>query len=185
MASIGDLWFTNGRKTARHPDNGGNPKSRRWKARWINPDGTERAKCFARKIDAQQFIERLGSHRCLVPECHHGAATEPPVLLCQDHLTMVLINAGKKRPGAHEPRTYFVRNGSRVKIGWTTNIKSRMTALSLPMSAVLLTLDGGPEKEIALHHRFASARIGRTEWFDLTPDLEAFIETQRAMAEAT
>jgi hypothetical protein len=57
VAHIKDLWITReGRKTGRHPDNGGSRNSKRWKATWTDPDGTERAKCFARKIDGEQFL---------------------------------------------------------------------------------------------------------------------------------
>jgi hypothetical protein len=75
----------------------------------------------------------------------------------------------------HDPVVYFVANGGRVKIGYSTNIASRLTALTLRHDNVLLTLAGGPELERALHARFASLRQGNSEWFDMAPELVRYI----------
>ena len=180
MASIGDRWFT--KSTGRPATCNGQGK--RWQARWRDHDRRHRKRSFARKSDAKLFLQRLGSHNshdcrnCLVPVCRHTAATEPPVELCNDHLALVLLQMGRKRPNVHPPLVYFARNGTRVEIGWSTNLKSRMSSLSLPASAVVLTLDGGPELETALHRRFEAARVKGTEWFEITPALEAFIAEQ-------
>lgn len=58
MARVKDLWWTSGtpkRKTARHPDNGGNPKAKRWLACWEGRDGKEKTKAFALKAQAQAY----------------------------------------------------------------------------------------------------------------------------------
>lgn len=60
MARVKDLWWTSGtpkRKTARHPDNGGNKDAARWLAVWIAPDGREVTKAFAVKTRAKQYAE--------------------------------------------------------------------------------------------------------------------------------
>jgi hypothetical protein len=111
------------------------------------------------------------SWECLVPDRFARSVTEAPVLLCADHRDLLLAQCGRKP--AHDPVVYFIRNGSRVKIGWTTNLKGRVRSLSLPMSAVLATMPGGPAEENALHRRFDSARCDG-EWFEYTPDLELF-----------
>ena len=41
------------RKTAKHPDNGGNKKAKRWLACWTGPDGKEESRAFAKKTDAE------------------------------------------------------------------------------------------------------------------------------------
>jgi GIY-YIG catalytic domain len=46
MSYIRDLW----------KDPARNGRGKRWRATWKDPDGIERAKCFDRKIDAQQFL---------------------------------------------------------------------------------------------------------------------------------
>lgn len=60
MARVKDLWWTSGepkRKTARHPDNGGNRDAARWLAVWIAPDGREVTKAFTVKTRAKQYAE--------------------------------------------------------------------------------------------------------------------------------
>jgi integrase len=56
MSRVRDLWHDKDRrKTARHPDNGGNPKAKRWLAVWAAPDGRETAKAFAKQSDAVKW----------------------------------------------------------------------------------------------------------------------------------
>ena len=56
MARVRDLWHDkNRRKTARHPDNGGNKNAKRWLALWIGADGEEHGKVFAKQSDAQKY----------------------------------------------------------------------------------------------------------------------------------
>ncbi|MFF2650584.1 GIY-YIG nuclease family protein [Streptomyces sp. NPDC058045] len=84
--------------------------------------------------------------------------------------------------GVHSSVVYFVANGSRVKIGYTTNLKSRLAALALRSDSVLLTLQGGPELERALHRRFSAYRNGDTEWFEMSPEIFRYISTPRGAA---
>lgn len=77
--------------------------------------------------------------------------------------------------GVHDSVVYFIANGGRVKIGYTTNLKSRLGSLALRRDAVLLTLQGGPELERALHTHFAAYRNGNTEWFELSPEIFRYI----------
>jgi hypothetical protein len=131
--------------------------------------------------EAKRGIPPARSWACLVPECRRRSMTESPVLLCADHRDLLVNQVTGKRRGVHSPVVYFARNGSRIKIGWTTNLKSRMASLSLSMSAVAITLPGGPELETDLHGQFYDSHI-EGEWFELTPDLEAFISANLAAA---
>lgn len=70
---------------------------------------------------------------------------------------------------------YFVRMGSHVKIGTTTNLAGRMAQLCLPVRAVAATIPGGIAKEQAIHAQFADARIDSSEWFAVTPAMEEFL----------
>lgn len=149
-------------------------QGRRWQVRWLD-GGHHRHANFEKRWDAEQYLKRLGAAWCIVPKCGSSAVTEPPVLLCADHRDLLLAQLGRKRPNVHDPIVYFIRNGSRIKIGWTTNLTARLSSLALPRSAVELRLDGGPELETVMHARFARARVGRTEWFEATAELEAFI----------
>ncbi len=55
---IQDLWFSPGRDgqdrpTSRHG------KGKRWKARYLDTDGRERSKSFARKALAEKFLTKV------------------------------------------------------------------------------------------------------------------------------
>lgn len=147
----------------------------RWRVQWTDGGRVRRAS-FETLAQAEWHADHLAGTWCLVPKCGKSAATEPPVLLCADHRDMLVQQATRKKPKVHEPVVYFIRNGSRIKIGWTTNLRQRLSSLSLPASAVELLVPGGPSEENALHGRFSAARIGRTEWFEATEAIEAFID---------
>lgn len=102
------------------------------------------------------------------------ALTSGPIgLVTRDELTAsaVAVPAEGLLSGVHDSVVYFIANGGRVKIGYTTNLKSRLSALALRSDSVLLTLQGGPELERALHTRFTHYRNGNTEWFELSPEI--------------
>src|SRR5690348_15631784 len=83
--------------------------------------------------------------------------------------------AGIDLNGVHGARVYFVRNGDRVKIGYTTNLRGRLDALCLRAEAVLLLLEGGKDLESALHRYFAGHRVPNTEWFRYTGEIKTYI----------
>lgn len=65
---------------------------------------------------------------------------------------------------------YYLKFADRIKIGTTTNLKVRLTAI--PHDEVLATEPGGYKLEKARHAQFAEARI-RGEWFQATTELLA------------
>lgn len=77
--------------------------------------------------------------------------------------------------GPHEDIVYFIANGGRVKIGYSTNLLDRVRSLSLREGDVLTALAGGFELEQTLHAHFAEHRRGNTEWFDLAPEIVRYI----------
>lgn len=87
--------------------------------------------------------------------------------------------------GVHGSVVYFIANGGRVKIGYTTNLKSRLAALALRSDSVLLALRGGPELERALHARFVKYRNGNTEWFEMAPEIFRYASSRNAATGAT
>ncbi|TQE40250.1 GIY-YIG nuclease family protein [Streptomyces ipomoeae] len=89
--------------------------------------------------------------------------------------TAVAVDVDNLLGGVHDSVVYFLANGGRVKIGYTTNLKSRLGSLALRRSAALLALQGGPELERALHSHFAAYRDGSTEWFELSPEIFRYI----------
>ncbi|MGW2223824.1 GIY-YIG nuclease family protein [Streptomyces formicae] len=80
--------------------------------------------------------------------------------------------------GVHDSVVYFVVNGGRVKIGFTTNLKSRLGSLALRADSVLLVLAGGPDLERALHAQFSAYRDSGTEWFEMSPEIFRFVSNR-------
>lgn len=154
-----------------------------WQVRWKD-GGRAQSRNFRDQAEAKRYLAHLDSSRCLVPDCKGLAATDPPVLLCEPHRDLVISQAPRKRRPAHEPLVYFVRNGNRVKIGWTSNLKVRLTQMSAPAGSVVLTFPGERKDEKALHYRFAAARIGRSEWFEATAEIEEYIASRTDLTAA-
>jgi hypothetical protein len=78
-----------------------------------------------------------------------------------------------------ESVVYFVTShkSRRVKIGWTTNLKHRLSSLQTgnPTPIKLLhTMLGGAELEVQLHQRFADDRT-QGEWFRLSDQIREFV----------
>lgn len=76
---------------------------------------------------------------------------------------------------AHAPVVYYLRNGDRVKIGVSQNIKRRVATLSLRPSDVVRVEHGHQEHERAQHVRFADLRASNTEWFELRGPLAEYL----------
>jgi len=77
-------------------------------------------------------------------------------------------------PARRPAVVYYLRFADRVKIGFTTNLAERLRAL--PYDEVLATEVGGASLERQRHHEFAHLRVNG-EWFQLTPELVAHIES--------
>lgn len=75
----------------------------------------------------------------------------------------------------HAPVVYFLRNGSRVKIGVSQNLKRRVASLSLRADDVVRAEHGNQDHERHLHSRFDHLRVGDTEWFDLRDELAHYL----------
>lgn len=84
--------------------------------------------------------------------------------------------------GKHAPLVYFIRNGNRMKIGTSTELKRRIRTLALRAENVALLLNGGKPLERDLHKQFADLRIGNTEWFAYDGALITFVTDQNRLA---
>lgn len=137
----------------------------------------------ARQVVASRPVPLCHAHRVeiamtVVPELlRNGLETAlaggSATLAAREDLTATAVSTPVEAllHGVHDSVVYFIANGGRVKIGYTTNLKSRLGALALRSDSVLLALHGGPELERALHARFAEYRNGNTEWFELSPEV--------------
>lgn len=81
---------------------------------------------------------------------------------------------------------YFISIGdpSVVKIGFTTNMETRLRSLRTASPAephIHVTFEAGPLDESDLHRRFAADRINR-EWFRFSAEIAAFIENKKVKA---
>lgn len=76
---------------------------------------------------------------------------------------------------AHAPVVYFLRNGTRVKIGTTRNLRPRVARLALRPDNVVRVEHGGQDYEQSLHARFDAYRVGNTEWFELRGELADYL----------
>lgn len=87
--------------------------------------------------------------------------------------------------GKHAPLVYFIRNGNRMKIGTTTELKRRIRTLALRPENVALLVAGDQRREREYHKQFADLRVGRTEWFAYEGALADYIHHQLARKEET
>jgi hypothetical protein len=74
---------------------------------------------------------------------------------------------------------YYVRIHDYIKIGTTTNLKSRLSSLRVDRDALLATEPGGRKLEAQRHKQFSSIRIGTRENFQPVPALMAHIKAIR------
>nr|WP_237497943.1 GIY-YIG nuclease family protein [Streptomyces sp. SID8377] len=94
-----------------------------------------------------------------------------------------LLRTAKRAPlllhSTHEPQVYFIEHGSRVKIGYSTNLGKRISSLSLRPSAVALVLWGDRDLERALHIYFDPFRVEDSEWFRCTAAVRSYMDKKR------
>lgn len=83
--------------------------------------------------------------------------------------------------GKHAPYVYFIRNGNRMKIGTTTELKRRIRTLALRAENIALLFEGDQRREREFHKQFAEHRIGNTEWFAYEGALAEFVHERTAL----
>ena len=122
MSHIGDMWFTAGQPTARYG------RGKRWKARWTGPEGQERAKCFDRRVDAQQFLamkEKLRVRAELLTA--DGDGIDPAgyyvYLLWGVQGDDVPVYVGRSANILHRLGNHLGDAGKRAGVGWITLIR--------------------------------------------------------------
>lgn len=148
-------------------------------------------------------IHMLPSAACVAANCTSDAFIDEPVSICRQHALMLSRNVSDRlhanalaasessdmdlnrattapddvwTKSSHQPIVYFMVNGDRVKIGVSTNITARVSALCLRRSNVAMLLVGGYEMEAALHAHFAADRIGQSEWFYLSRSIQDYMQ---------
>jgi hypothetical protein len=123
------------------------------------------------------------------PSAHFGAP------LCLLHGKMIAVQAMTLALPAEEPRSpqprrkpdetpgsvYVIQHGNRVKIGFSKNVKVRLT--NLPYERIIAIIPGDRRLEHAMLTKFKSIRTSG-EWFEAHPDLIAFAESLARKAAA-
>lgn len=76
---------------------------------------------------------------------------------------------------------YFIKDGDKVKIGYSVSPTVRMASLTTHTKLQLLgVMTGGHKREKILHKKFAEHLIpGTREWFKLVPEIVKYIATHR------
>ncbi len=127
---------------------------------------------FTKSISEMPFFDAI--FRCLTAEYAANRGNPLGEFLAPAVQAMEAVVA--ERDGSS---VYFAESVGRVKIGWSKKVATRIAQLQTgcPDPIRLLgTTPGGLGLERRLHEQFASARVGG-EWFELTPDLRAHIES--------
>lgn len=106
--------------------------------------------------------------------------------LCMAHGKMIAVQAmtfalpaeepfqqQERKPDATPGNVYIIQHGNRVKIGFTTQPKRRLS--DLPHDRVIALIPGDRRLEHALLTKFKSIRTSG-EWFEAHPELIAFAE---------
>lgn len=74
--------------------------------------------------------------------------------------------------GPHNSVVYLLKWGDRYKIGRSRNVSNRIRSLSFPLDTLVGALWGGSDLESDLHRKFSEFRIGKTEWFVPSPNID-------------
>lgn len=129
------------------------------------------------------FLDALhGAVRC--PEDHHDEAIQSTA---QAALAEIAHDERSKRSAARRAATlvYFVERDGFVKIGYSSDLKTRLRKLNRgdcfvegmtvgPVKLLATIESAGEETESWLHQRFDHLRIGG-EWFHCDEELRSFI----------
>jgi len=125
---------------------------------------------------AEQAIEVAQEPRAvIVPEPPQMPRKRQPPVTPAGPVGEVIEDFSALFGGAHAPVVYFLRNGTRVKIGTSQNIRRRITSLSLRREDVIRVEHGDQQYERSLHRRFEALRVDETEWFELRGALAEYL----------
>ena len=137
----------------------------------------------------------MRSDECVWPACEERRSTILDLAVCDRHAlnvyrtVAVAIRDSEVKPPVEKPKrsaqrnrrttmglVYFMRFGRLIKIGYTTNLQSRIK--SLGPDEVLATIPGTMIDEERIQHQFGACWLGR-EMFEPSSDLMEYIESIR------
>jgi integrase len=98
MARVRDLWHDSSRrKTARHPDRGGNEDAKRWLAIWLDPDREEKSKTFTTKEAARKYAAKMEADAERGEYVDPKAGREKVGTLAAKHLRLRKVGGSSRR----------------------------------------------------------------------------------------
>lgn len=129
-------------------------------------------------------------------ECGKAVDPEAGFAICQPHLReawgvvqrqIADLTPQRRHPYVENGRPkvgliYFIRVQQRIKIGYTTDLPTRMSAL-VP-DEILHTEPGTMQDEQVMHKKFAHLRAKAREYYHPEPELLDFIAALKASAAA-
>lgn len=147
-------------------------------------------------------LNKVLAGECCVPTCYAEALEDAPFPICMRHMRQVfryfdgytevakqIFNSQraidsarppKQRPsGSEHDQVYYLRVGEFIKIGYSANIKQRLSQMRLNADAVLATEPGGRDLERLRHQQFTHLRQGRREDFETAADLLSHVAMVR------
>ena len=140
-------------------------RERRWLLTWLLEHPTD--------VHGKPFYIQLGRSKRF---------TGDDIVRLIDHILM--WEEGGKRMPSGDGLIYFIQCGTRIKIGFTRAIKSRLIkmATDMPDKPIVLHTESGTFKlEKQLHRQFAAFRI-TGEWFTNDPVLRRYIDQRKDIA---
>jgi len=96
-----------------------------------------------------------------------------------DRVPVMLREFVKRPPLDRGAVVYYVRMHEHIKIGFSTDPKSRFQTFAIHSDAILALEPGGRDVEAQRHRQFASLRVRHTELFAIDVALLAHIEQVR------
>lgn len=121
-------------------------------------------------------------------EAGHRRAKEEPAELHSEHNAMIrrlVLEDNERRArdaSGAPPCVYYARLGNRLKIGYTLNLRQRMS--DIQPEELMATEPGGLMVEARRHKEFARLRVSG-EWFRYEDELVEHVEALRREAAAS
>ena len=138
------------------------------------------------------LFDHVADLECCYPKCYAPSTSLVNESLCDNHLMhiyRVVVALGKQKNPPAEAlaanvmwrkkyatmgEVYFMRFGDRIKIGFSTSLRTRLRVI--PHDELLATTPGSRYTEGQTHKRFAHLRL-TGEWFSMGEDLMDYIAT--------
>lgn len=135
-----------------------------------------------KRIQIPEFTPLCVDHAALIHERFKAALDERNQLVVNDARIQRRERERKQAEAERQTRrsqpgvVYYLRIDSKIKIGYTANIRHRMR--QYPPTAHLLAVEPGtPDDEVRVHRQFEAFRSQGREWFDESPELAEHVAT--------